>query len=90
MKEIKAKKGETLKPGAIRDEEGVFVMENGKAVFYPVKTGLLGELNVEIISGLKGGEQLITGPFKTLRELKGAEIVRIEKKKKKSDDKKAD
>jgi HlyD family secretion protein len=87
MKEIKPKKGETLKAGAPRDEEGVFVMVAGKAVFTPVKTGLLGELNVEVLSGLKGGEQLITGPFKTLRDLKGNEVVKLEKKKKKTEDK---
>ena len=87
MKEIKPKKGETLKPGAPRDEEGVFLMVGGKAVFQSVKTGLLGELNVEVLSGLKGGEQLITGPFKTLRDLKGNEVVKLEKKKKKTEDK---
>jgi HlyD family secretion protein len=90
MKEIKAKPGETLKPGAARDEEGVFLMENGKAKFCPVKTGLVGELTVEVISGLKGGESLITGPFKALRELKGGELVRVEKKKAKPEEKKAD
>ena len=89
MKEIKPKAGVTLKPGASRDEEGVFVLQDGKATFYPVTTGLMGELNVEVLTGLKGGEALITGPFKTLRELKGGEAVHLEKKKKKQDDKKA-
>ena len=54
-----------------------------------VKTGLLGELNVEITEGLKGGESVITGPFKVLRDLKGGESLRVEKKKagaKKDDD----
>jgi HlyD family secretion protein len=90
MKEIKLKPGETARPGAPRDEEGVFLMENGKAKFSPVKTGLVGELTVEVVSGLKGGESLITGPFKALRELKGGELVRVEKKKAKPDEKKAD
>jgi HlyD family secretion protein len=90
MKDIKLKPGQSFAPGAPREEEGVFVMEGGKAVFKPLKTGLMGELNVEVLSGLKGGEQLIIGPFKSLRELKGGEDVRIEKKKAKAktDDKK--
>jgi HlyD family secretion protein len=88
MKEITLKPGEARKVGANRDEEGVFVMEKGKARFYPVVTGLMGDLNVEVLGGLKGGESLIIGPFKTLRELKGGEAVRVEKKKK-PDDKKA-
>ena len=90
LKEIKAKPGQPLKPGAPRDEEGVFVIVDGKARFLPVKTGLVGELTIEVLSGLKGGEMLITGPFKALRELKGDELVRVEKKPKKTDDKKAE
>ncbi|NTV73216.1 MAG: efflux RND transporter periplasmic adaptor subunit [Holophaga sp.] len=82
MRDIKLKKGETFAPGAPREEEGVYVMEGGKAVFKALKTGLMGELNVEVLSGLKGGESLVTGPFKALRELKGGEEIRVEKKKK--------
>ncbi|MBI3488500.1 MAG: efflux RND transporter periplasmic adaptor subunit [Acidobacteria bacterium] len=86
-REIKAKPGETLKPGAPRDEEGVWLFEGGKTRFVPVKTGLLGDLNVEVLSGLKGGETVITGPFRTLRDLKGGELVREDKSKKKDDKK---
>ncbi len=82
MRDIKPKKGESLAPGAPREEEGVYVMEGGKAVFRALKTGLMGELNVEVLSGLKGGESLVIGPFKALRELKGGEDIRVEKKKK--------
>jgi HlyD family secretion protein len=81
MKEITLKPGESRKPGAPRDQEGVFVLAKGKAQFCPVSTGLMGDLNVEVLSGLHGGETLITGPFKTLRDLKGDEAVRPEKKK---------
>lgn len=82
MKDIKLKPGEAFKPGEPREEEGVYVLQGGKAVFKAIKTGLLGELNVEVLSGLKGGEQLITGPFKALRELKDGDEAHIEKKKK--------
>ena len=75
------------KPGqaagaAPRDEEGVFLMEAGKARFQPVQTGLLGELSLEVASGLKGGETLIVGPFKALRALKPGDPVKVEKPKK--------
>ncbi|NTW85237.1 MAG: efflux RND transporter periplasmic adaptor subunit [Holophagaceae bacterium] len=82
MREIKLKPGETRQPGAPREEEGVFLQENGKAKFVTVKTGLMGDLSVEVLSGLKGGESLITGPNRALRDLKGGEKVRIEKAKK--------
>ena len=68
--------------GAPRDEEGVFLMEGGKARFRPIQTGLLGELSLEVSSGLKGGETLITGPFKALRALKPDDPVKVEKPKK--------
>lgn len=80
MKEIKPKEGQKPAPGAPKEEEGVYLLENGKARFQAVKTGLLGELNVEVTEGLKGGETLVTGPFRTLRELKGGEALRVEKK----------
>ncbi len=76
MKEKKAEAGK-----APKDEEGVYVVEAGKAKFMPVTTGLLGELNVEVTEGLKGGETVITGPFRALRELKGGEAVKPAKAK---------
>jgi len=90
MREIKLKPGETHKPGAPREEEGVFLSEGGKAKFVTVKTGLMGDLSVEVLSGLKGGETLITGPNRALRDLKGGEMVRAEKAKKKDEDKDKD
>jgi HlyD family secretion protein len=68
-------------PGDPRDEEGVYLMEDGKARFQPIQTGLLGELDLEVHSGLKGGETIITGPFKALRTLKPGDPVKVEKKK---------
>jgi HlyD family secretion protein len=72
------------KPGAAasRDEEGVFLMEDGKARFQPIQTGLMGELTLEVVSGLKGGETIVTGPFKALRTLKPGDALKREEKKK--------
>jgi len=59
-----------------KEQDGVFLLEGGKAVFKPITTGLLGELAVEVTEGLKEGETLITGPFKELRMLKPGDLVR--------------
>jgi HlyD family secretion protein len=75
-------KPEDAAEGTPRDEEGVFLMDGGKAKFQPIKTGLLGELSLEVTDGLKGGETLITGPFKSLRTLKPGDAVKPEEKKK--------
>jgi HlyD family secretion protein len=87
-REIKLKPGEAPKPGAPRDEEGVWIFDNkGMTKFVAVKTGLLGDLNVEVLDGLKGGERVITGPFRILRDLKGGEQVHEDKSKKKDEKK---
>jgi HlyD family secretion protein len=59
-----------LKPGETRKElEGVFTVQNNKAVFTPVKTGIAGEKYFEVLSGLKEGDAVITGPFASVRAL---------------------
>jgi HlyD family secretion protein len=85
VRELPRKPGEAPKPGAPRDEEGVYLMEDAKARFRAIKTGLLGELSVEVTSGLSGGEMIITGPFKALRELKDGDAVKQEEAKKDTD-----
>jgi HlyD family secretion protein len=68
-----------LKAGQSRKElEGVFVVHEGKAVFTPVKTGIAGEKYFEVLSGLKEGEQVITGPFSSVRELSDGATVKVE------------
>lgn len=71
------------KAGKPEEEEGVFLNENGQAKFAVVKTGLSGESNIEIVTGLKEGQEIITGPFKALREIKdGSKVKKQEEKKK--------
>jgi HlyD family secretion protein len=66
-------------PGHTREEtEGVFVFRDGKAVFTPVKTGVAGEQYFEVLEGLKPGDQVITGPFASVRELSDGAEVKLE------------
>ena len=68
-----------LKPGQERKElEGVFVVRDGKAVFELVKTGIAGEKYFEIMSGLKDGDNVIVGPFASVRTLADGAAVKIE------------
>jgi len=70
-----------LKPGQTRKEvEGVFVMRNAEAQFVPVKVGIAGDKYFEVISGLKEGDQVITGPFNNVRNLKDGDEVKIDVK----------
>ncbi|MCZ7650639.1 MAG: hypothetical protein M5U13_05540 [Thermoanaerobaculia bacterium] len=79
LREKKRPEGEAPAPGEKRDEEGVWVVEEGKIVFRPVTTGVLGEMALEVVDGLAGGEKIVTGPFRALRTLKEGDRVREEK-----------
>jgi HlyD family secretion protein len=68
-----------LEPGQERKEiEGVFVVRDGKAVFEPVKTGIAGERYFEVLSGLKEGDQVVIGPFTSVRQLADGGAVKVE------------
>jgi HlyD family secretion protein len=65
-------------PGHVRKEtEGVFVLREGRAVFVPVTLGIAGERYFEVLSGLRDREQIVTGPFASVRELADGEMVRL-------------
>lgn len=58
--------------------ECVFVKSNGKAKIRIVKTGIQDDTNIEIISGLKKGDEIITGPYNTVsKELNSGDKVKI-------------
>lgn len=68
------------------EEEGVYVLATeGKkksAKFVAVTPGMTGEMDVEITTGLEEDTDVITGPFKVLRELEDGDRVRLEEPKK--------
>ena len=66
-----------LKPGQQRKElEGVFIVADNKAQFAAVKTGIPGDKYFEVIAGLKEGDQVIVGPFSSVRELRDGAAVK--------------
>jgi len=69
-------KGEKDGSGRVKVEEGVYAVAEGKVRFVPIKTGLTGELDIEVENGLDKGQTVISGPFKTLRTIKEGDQVR--------------
>jgi HlyD family secretion protein len=71
---------EELPPGQTRkEEEGVFVVRNNVAEFIPVKTGIAGDKYFEVVSGeIKDGDQVITGPFASVRNLKDGDTIKVQ------------
>jgi HlyD family secretion protein len=58
--------------------QGVFVIRAKKAIFVPVTTGILGRTDVEVLDGLKEGDEVITGSYKVLRSLRPGSNVKID------------
>jgi HlyD family secretion protein len=60
--------------------QGVYVVQNEKgklrAKFVPVTTGITGATDIEVLSGLTEGQEIVTGPFKTLRSMKSGSLVK--------------
>jgi HlyD family secretion protein len=60
--------------------QGVFTIRNGKAEFVPVMTGITGATDIEVLSGLKDGDQIITGTYKIIRTLRNFSKVKVNNK----------
>jgi len=86
VKEIKVEDHESEenkpKPKSDKKFECVFVKVGDKAKIRIIKTGIQDDTNIEVLSGLKKGDVVITGPYSTVtKELNSGDKVTIETKK---------
>jgi len=58
--------------------QGVFLLRNGRAVFVPVESGIMGQSDVEVLKGLQPTDEIITGPFSVLRTLKNHTKLKVD------------
>ena len=63
----------TTKP---KEREGVFIIQNGMAMFRPVKVGIAGDEHFEVLEGLDEGEMLVAGSYQAIRDLKDSTKVK--------------
>ena len=67
-------------PAAAADKpkpiKGVYYMEGNKVKFAAIETGITGESDIEILSGVSNGTEVITGPSKNLKTLKEGDTVK--------------
>ena len=59
-----------------KDIKGVYILEGKKAKFIPVTTGITGESDIEITSGVNADMEVITGPSRVLKTLKDGTTVK--------------
>jgi HlyD family secretion protein len=78
---LREKPVEGAAPGAKPvEEEGVYTVDASRAKFQPVVKGIAGGMNMEIISGLTEGQEIVAGPYSALRELKDGVLIKPEEK----------
>ena len=69
------------KEKAAKEElQGVFVIANGKAKFREVKTGITGATDVEVVSGVGEGDQIVTGSYQVIRSIRNDAKVKVDNK----------
>jgi HlyD family secretion protein len=63
-----------------KELEGVFEIDNNKvARFRPIRTGITGESEIEVLDNLKDGTEIISGSFQILRTIKDGTPVRTDR-----------
>ncbi len=58
--------------------QGVFVIRKGKAEFVQVDTGIAGTTDIEVLSGVQEGDEIVTGSYKVLRTLRPGTSIKID------------
>ena len=87
--EKEEQKNKGTAPKSDKKFECVFVKVGDKAKLRVVKTGIQDDTNIEIISGLKSGEEIIIGPYTTVsKDLVSNDKIRVETEKDKKESKK--
>ena len=68
--------GEAAERDKSQDEEGVFVVKDGKAKFVQVKTGITGREHFEVLQGLTTSDTVVAGPYEAVRALENDKPVK--------------
>ena len=58
--------------------QGVFVISKGKAEFHKVDTGITGTTDIEVLTGLQPGDEIITGTYQVIRTLRNDASVKVD------------
>ncbi len=60
--------------------QGVFVIKGDKAEFRKVATGITGATDIEVLSGINDGEEIVTGSYKVIRTMRNDTRVKVDNK----------
>ena len=60
--------------------QGVFVVSGNKAAFRKVDTGITGATDIEVLNGLKEGDEIVTGSYQVIRTIRPDASVKVDNK----------
>jgi HlyD family secretion protein len=60
--------------------QGVFVIAGGKAEFRKVETGITGATDIEVLNGLKDGDEIVTGSYQVIRTIRNEAQIKVDNK----------
>lgn len=63
-----------------KEIQGVFVVDNGQVAFREVKTGITGATDIEVLSGLKEGQEIVTGSYQVIRTIRNEARIKVDNK----------
>src|SRR5439155_20733357 len=66
------------KPKSVK---GVYLLEGNKVRFIEVTTGITGEADIEVMSGVHAGQEIVRGPSRVLKTLKDGMTVKRQERK---------
>lgn len=76
----KASAAASTTPADTKLVQGVYLLKEDRKKlrvdFVPVQTGITGATDIEVLSGLKAGDEIVTGRYKVLRTLKSGTAVK--------------
>jgi len=77
--------GTQNKPEGVGDKpktiKGVYILDGNKVKFTEITTGITGESDIQVTSGLSADQEVITGPTRVLKNLKDGDQVKKQTKK---------
>jgi HlyD family secretion protein len=81
----KAKAATSQTPTSAKDKDkgkeevqGAFVLKDGRAVFTPIESGIMGQSDMEVLKGVQANDEIVSGPFSVLRTLKNHTKVKVD------------
>jgi HlyD family secretion protein len=78
---VQAAKFDPVAEKARKEEiQGVFVVSGSKAQFRKVETGITGATDIEVLDGLKEGDEIVTGSYQVIRTIRPDASVKVDNK----------